>query len=146
MMMNDAADIEIIYQNVRGLRTKISDLYLQSFTMECEILALSETWLKEGIFDTELLNSTFVVYRKDRNYAQTGVTRGGGVLLALKTSFQAVRIVLQGLNDLDCDYVGVRVRRQDLAGSLHVFVFYFPPNTAAETYARVCDALTIYMS
>ena len=52
------------------------------YSTAADIAAISETWLKESVSDSEILNSDYILYRNDRT-----VRRGGGVLLAVKITF-----------------------------------------------------------
>ena len=59
---NSSRVCSFYYQNVRGLRTKCSDLFIASLACSYDIISLSETWLHSSIFDAELFHSDFVVY------------------------------------------------------------------------------------
>jgi exonuclease III len=60
------------------------------YSEQIDIVCVNETWLNGNIDDSEILNSDYTILRKDRE------TRGGGVLLAIKTdSFKSVREVHQ---------------------------------------------------
>ena len=41
-----------------------------------DVVAITETWLHQRIMDTEILDSNYVIFRRDRQQGQ----RGGGVL------------------------------------------------------------------
>ena len=56
-----------VNQNVRGLRTKTNELFCRIQGLECDIIAITETWLNEGVYNAELFDQSFKVYRKDRN-------------------------------------------------------------------------------
>ena len=43
----------------------------------CDIIFLTETWLIEGIKDSELFDDCYVVWRLNRNYSSTKQTLGG---------------------------------------------------------------------
>lgn len=78
------ANLRVYYQNVRGLRTK-TELFTRNLRLcNYDIISLTETWLLEDIVDCELFDSRYCVWRRDRNYAQTNQTRGGGVLIAVR--------------------------------------------------------------
>ncbi|CAG9107106.1 unnamed protein product [Plutella xylostella] len=53
----------------------------------------SESWLLDGISDGELFDERYCVWRRDRDYAATGQTRGGGVMIAAKSELHASRRV-----------------------------------------------------
>lgn len=83
------APISIFYQNVRGLRTKTSVFY-RNVCLNCfDVICLTETWLIDGISDSELFDGRYFVWRRDRSYLQTNQTMGGGVLIAIRRELVA---------------------------------------------------------
>lgn len=59
------------------------------YSEDSDIVCVNETRLNDGICDLEILHSGYTIFRNDRN------SRGGGVLLAVKTSsFKSLREVL----------------------------------------------------
>ena len=66
------------------------------FSEQADIVWVTETWLRDDIENSEILPwCDYTIYRKDRN------TRGGGVLLALKSSsFSSSREIVTG-SDLE---------------------------------------------
>ncbi|XP_071950032.1 uncharacterized protein [Antedon mediterranea] len=80
---------------------------------------MTETWLDNSIYDSQLFNNDYIVFRKDRN------SHGGGVLIAVKTSLQPSEC--HELNDnilellwLEC-YTGI--------GKILIGVYYRPPSS-----------------
>ena len=144
--MLNSSNLILQYQNVSCLRTKTSEIYLQSLLAECDIIVLTETWLKAGIYDAELFHSSYNVFRKDRNYELMGLERGGGVLLASKGNLEVKQEIILGIDDTDCDYICVQVKIPGSMRKMLIAVFYFTPNTTTSTYAHVCDMLTIHIS
>lgn len=61
-------ETRVYYQNVRGLRTKINDLYLSAIDTSYDIVLLSETWLDNCLYDSELFSSNSRLMRCDRYY------------------------------------------------------------------------------
>ncbi len=58
------------------------------YSEDSNIIFVNETWLKKHICDLEILHSGYTIFRKD------WTTRGGGVLLGVRTSsFKSVREV-----------------------------------------------------
>lgn len=47
-------NLNIYYQNVRGLRTKCNELRLSVLNNNYDVIILTESWLHSGIFDAEL--------------------------------------------------------------------------------------------
>ena len=96
--MHEAAethsDLGGIYQNVRGLRSKvvrISD-HVKRSNMTEHFYALVETWLTEDIASEELFGSNYHVFRCDRNRELSNRKDGGGVLLAVRNDLRSVLI------------------------------------------------------
>ncbi|XP_053686651.1 uncharacterized protein LOC128736195 [Sabethes cyaneus] len=81
----DAAGLRILYQNVRGLRTKIDEFFLAATECDYDVMVLTETWLDDHIHSVQLFGNLFNVYRCDRNRNNSNKTRGGGVLIAVST-------------------------------------------------------------
>lgn len=88
--MANANKLNIFYQNVRGLRTK-TDVFQRQLLMNLyDIIVLTETWLTDGICDSEFFDSRYIVWRRDRDYSMTGQSRGGGVLIATRRELSAM--------------------------------------------------------
>ena len=62
--------------------------FFQSFVYshDFEIFCVCETWLSDNIHDHEILPDNFILYRKDRP------SRGGGVLIAVTSSYHSVTL------------------------------------------------------
>lgn len=71
-MDNYNKTLNIYYQNVRGLRTKIDEFYRQLCLSAYDVVILSETWLLEDINNNELFDNRYIVWRRDRDYDLTG--------------------------------------------------------------------------
>lgn len=54
------------------------------------MVSFTETWLLEGISDSELFDGRYMVWRRDRNYQKTQEKYGGGVLLAVSRNYSAL--------------------------------------------------------
>lgn len=80
-------ELFVYYQNVRGLRTKVNHLFLQSVDSAYDIICLTETFLNSNIQDSELFCSNYSVYRRDRATTASKKLDGGGVLLAVRNNF-----------------------------------------------------------
>lgn len=67
-------------------------------TFEHGIIAVTETWLRDGVLNSVLFPSNYSVYRHDRSYG----VRGGGVLLAVNGDFYTSQLC-----ELDCSVESV---------------------------------------
>lgn len=79
-----AHKVTFLLANFRSLLKKVDILKTLILACDADIIIGTETWLTEHIADNELsLPKSFVVFRKDRK-----VSRGGGVIIAVKKEFQ----------------------------------------------------------
>ena len=74
---------------MRGLRTKLVKLRcaLACLSEKFDIIILVETWLNDTISDSELGFEGFNIFRCDRNPANSSNSRGGGILIAVRSCF-----------------------------------------------------------
>lgn len=85
--------IVIYYQNLRGLRTKTNEFFMGICNNTSDILIFSETWLIESIYDGELVDDRYMLFRRDRDAYATNKSMGGGVMIAVnKFLFPNVKI------------------------------------------------------
>ena len=78
-----ASDVWIYYQNVRGLRTKIDDVFLSTSDCNFDIIMLTETGLDESISSLQLFGNSFNVFRCDRSPLNSNKRSFGGTLIAV---------------------------------------------------------------
>ena len=69
---------------------KLGELELCIMSEKPDILAITETWLTQNILDSELTFEGYSLIRRDRNDAVK--QRGGGILLYIKNSLNAVEV------------------------------------------------------
>lgn len=114
----------LYYQNTRGLNTKLTGLYAAALAMDYDIIILTETWLKNGVYDGEIFDSRYNVFRQDR-----AVKRGGGVLIAVTNHIVAIKVdfVVEGI-----EIICVKVNLGH--STYYVLTVYFPPNSKIGTY------------
>lgn len=60
-------NVTIYYQNCRGLRSKLHTMFMNILSSSYDIIILTETWLTPHIFNGELIDERYTVYRCDRN-------------------------------------------------------------------------------
>ena len=87
-----------------------------------DIVCLSETWLNADVLDHEILPTGYNVYRKDRP-----VKRGGGVLIAVNSSYSSCLIKLPTIwNELEVIAVEIDPLLNDR--KILILYCYRPPN------------------
>jgi len=92
----------VYFQNVRGLRTKLFDLRIAmaSVSEDFDIIVLVETWLNDGILNSELGLENFNIYRLDRTPTNSVYSRGGGVLIAVRKNLLSRVLKITAVNFL----------------------------------------------
>lgn len=75
----NSTPIEIYYQNVRGLRTKLEEFYVGVSSSGADLFAITETGCNESIHDAELVPPGYTIIRCDRT---DGRKQGGTCLVA----------------------------------------------------------------
>ena len=114
----------IYYQNVRGLKSKIDDFYLAASESNYDVIVLTETWLDDSVYSTQLFGGLYTVFRTDRNHRNSRKTHGGGVLIAVSKSLTCCMELASV-----CDYVEhLWVRVKIGSSSLSIGVAYLPPD------------------
>nr|CAH7746869.1 unnamed protein product [Callosobruchus chinensis] len=88
---NRPAALMCYFQNVRGLNTKISELYASVSPSEYDFVGMAEKWLSEHVLDSELFPESYVVFRSDRDLVRVNKSSGGGVLLACRNQYKVER-------------------------------------------------------
>ena len=69
--------------NARSLMNKLNEFQSVVYNKNQDIICITKTWLNNTIFSNEILPTSYTVYRNDR------VSRGGGVLIAIKNSIMS---------------------------------------------------------
>lgn len=91
-----ATQLKAISFNATSIRGKLSDFNshfdIFSATNDYDIIALTETWLNDSVFDEEILyNSDYAIFRRDRDKLLSNKKDGGGVMIAVSSKFPAKR-------------------------------------------------------
>ena len=102
----------------------LPDFQALVYSRQLDVVIVTETWLTPEILDKEILPSGYNLYRRDR----PGTTRGGGVLVAIKTDIKS-----NCRNDLEfnCEFVVCEIYPSNCTKVI-VCGFYRPPSTKLE--------------
>lgn len=131
-----ADSLNIYYQNIRGMNTKLSAIYTELSAGEFDVIVLTETWLSELIYDSEFCNiDRYVVYRRDR--CNPLVRRGGGVLILVSRAFSS-RLRLDWSTSAEDLWVTLYTNSHR---KINLCVAYFPPGTGFESYGEHLDRI-----
>ena len=96
-------ELLIYYQNVRSLNNKMKEFLALQTTYVYDIICITESWLNTDINDSEI-SYHYTLIRNDRD------SRGGGVLVAFKPSFNLRRILL----NTKLEYIFLKLKASDL--------------------------------
>nr|CAI5831217.1 unnamed protein product [Callosobruchus analis] len=132
--------IHAYFQNVRGLNTKVNELYTAVLASDFDFIALAETWLCKDVLSSELFPPEFSVVRSDRDLAKTNTKSGGGVLLAYRCeNFSIVSIDLKMFSDALplIDIIGAKCKTHFC--TLYVYVIYVPPQVHISEFELFLD-------
>ncbi|KAJ8946190.1 hypothetical protein NQ318_001702 [Aromia moschata] len=124
-------ELLIVYQNVRGLRSKTHEFYISTLSSNADIVCLSETWLNSNVNSAELFDvNKYNVFRRDRDLLLGGKKDGGGVLIAINRKFQAVHQTNWSSEGI-CEDLWISI---NIGGSrqLHLCCVYVPPYASVE--------------
>lgn len=132
--------LKLFYQNVRGLRSK-TDLFFDNLLLsDVDIALITETWLCDGILDTELCSSDrYDLFRRDRG------SLGGGVMIACAARLQArVRCDLDR-DGLECICITISAGALGSHHDLNIICAYIPPNRALPFQLQKLGEMLTYL-
>ena len=123
----------VYYQNINGMRTKLSDFKLSVIENDFDVIAIVESWLYPGILTSEFFcERQYNVFRRDR--CEMMDQKGGGVFLAFHSRFQCASI---NLTHQDVEQLCVLLLPSDmLKCKLFIFLSYIPPGSCFEVYEK----------
>jgi hypothetical protein len=133
------------YLNAGGMNTKISDFFESTGGSQSDVIAMSETWLSDNVSSLEIAdNSIYDIYRKDRNFTDLGLVRGGGVLLLIHKSYRVFQLNLDHIiaHLPIIDIIGCKVVLNSQS-FVFVFVIYIPPQTSVDDFATLMEFLEV---
>lgn len=133
--------LSIFYQNVRGLRSKTNLFQMSVLCSDFDVIFLTETWLIPTIEDSELFSNDYLVHRVDRSPLNSVYSRGGGVLIAVKTLLSSQRITVYDSDQNEIVCVRFCFNRQ----SFYVCCLYVPPGSNSDVYGSYTAALLRFL-
>ncbi len=91
-------------------------------------MCITESWLNDNIYDTEILDCGYTIYRKDRD------SRGGGVMVAMKNSIPCEQLPSPPELELVTIYLSLRIPTT-------LCTVYWPPNNSPDYQTSLIDYL-----
>lgn len=133
--INIPTHINVYYQNVRGLRTKLDYLIHNVPLHDYDVIIFTETWLNSSFFDSELGLSNYEIFRFDR-VGDNSNKRGGGVLIAICKTYSSHIITVDDHN-LETVFVQIKLNNRYLI--INAF-YHAKPNTDILTnYTKILE-------
>lgn len=120
-------DISLLYQNVRGLRTKTREFRESLAACDNDIICVTESWLNQNVNDEELFDDRYLVIRKDRDYTLSDSLKGGGCIIGFKKDFNVRHLPefeTRGLDKLEDIWIQVRLPNNS---SMYICTIYVTP-------------------
>ncbi|XP_055537768.1 uncharacterized protein LOC129725703 [Wyeomyia smithii] len=123
-----SSTLQIYYQNVRGLRTKIDQVFLATAELDYDIYVFAETWLDDSIQSAQLFCNGYRVFRVDRCTTNSTRRRGGGVLIAVKRKYGSSAVQNLPVTTIELLWVKVTIERVEL----YICALYIPPDKSQD--------------
>jgi hypothetical protein len=101
------------------------------------VIAITESWLNNSVNDNEILNSNYVIYRRDR---QTNC-RGGGIVLAVKHTLVSTLVHSDSENEIIAVSVSMSQNR-----SVLFILCYRPPSSDLNNFVNSLNTVLSTLS
>lgn len=125
-------NLNIFYQNVRGLKTKCLELYKNILSYEYDIIIITETNIQSDISSNELCDSQYDVFRCDRKCGACNKHGGGGVMVCTRRELGASERLEWACSDtVELLWVTIPARAFGLSTpDLHVAAVHISPDAS----------------
>ena len=141
-----SCSLNIYYQNVRGLNTKIYNFYVGTCDLFYDVVVLTETWLSDSVNSSELFPAYYSVARCDRKFTVVDRTRGGGVLIAFSPKIEFKVIDTSQISNLVPLIDLVLCKCSVNCVNFLVAAVYIPPDVSCLDLESFTDALELCLS
>lgn len=136
--VNAINQLKIYYQYMRGIRSKLIELYNGLCGSDYDILVFTETWLSLDIVDSEIVSPNYSNFRRDLSNVTSEKSRGGGVCVIVKNELYAFHIHLAN-SQMEELYVNITSGNTNLI----VGAVYIAPLSSLERYDLHYDSLNV---
>lgn len=119
------------YQNAHSILGKLATLKtnIVQLSYTPDIIIITETWLQSEVHSSELGLSNYNVFRKDRDLAALGVSKGGGVLVAINKQISAQDITPE--SSLEQLFIKINFSNNN---KFILCANYFQPNSSEQLF------------
>ncbi len=112
--------------NARSIVNKILDLNVFLVTVKPDVVAITESFLDGSILDSEVVDDSFLIFRKDRN------RHGGGVMILVRRGIPAV--CRDDLMNMDKESEVIWIELLVKPRTILFGVFYRPPGSGVSKF------------
>lgn len=129
---SDNKGLILYYQNAHSVEGKLSYLKsnLYQLSLLPDIIVITETWLKTTVLSSELGLRDFNIFRRDRILSHLGVSKGGGVMIAVRKHIAACEI------PVDSAVEQLFIRISSGPSKIIIGVSYFAQTSDPQSYAE----------
>lgn len=119
------------------MRGKVNEFYIKVKSSNYNVIILTETWLNSSFLNSEILDSNWIIYRKDRDYNATKTSRGGGVLIAVHTSISSEAVDVDTTSSTEI----VFAKLSFFSKVIFLCSLYIPPSSVDDAYHNIFNAV-----
>jgi hypothetical protein len=136
--------MNILYQNVNRIRSKLNELYLTILNCNYDIICLTETNFNVSVSDCEIFDYRYNVFRRDRCSSSNRKKEGGGVVIAIKRSYDVIR---QSTWESDLEDIWITIKpTSKIHPKLNICLSYIPSYTPTESltyFFKKCNSIVL---
>ena len=137
-MPNSVSNLYVYYQNVRSIKSKVNEIYVNLTDAEFDLIAITESWLDSSVADSEFAPVNYQVFRSDRDFIRSGRQTGGGVILAINGKHKVKNLDLSMFKMFPLiDITGCKLIYPQ--NNIYVFVVYIPPDISITDFDSFID-------
>lgn len=129
--------MEILYQNVNRIRSKTTETYLSILNFNYDIICFTETNFNESVSDSEVFDSRYNVFRGDRHSSSNLKHEGGGVVIAIKKTYNVTRQT-SWETELEDLWITIMLKPNY---KLNLCLSYLPPYASVENLKKYYENL-----
>lgn len=118
--------LSLFYQNLGRARSKINEIYLNVSINNYDIICFTETNFDSSVYNDEIIDSRYTVFRRDRESSHSTKQGGGGALIAVKSQMSATRQI-RWESQVEDIWLSI-LPNNSFKSSFHICLCYLPPD------------------
>lgn len=125
------------------MRSKLSEIYHNALKNNFNIIILTETWLNNKVFDAEILDERYRVFRRDRESLTFSEGKeGGGVIIAVHKSLNSFRNYSY---ESHCEDLWITIDI-NAKRKIHLCALYLPPPVQLEHFEHFSNKISTFIN